>query len=233
MTKSRRKAGGPALDAESFGTDDIEILEIVGLDEDAPAPGIGTDYGSEDEEEVLLSFDDDAGAGGLAAREDEELSDRPGAKGFAEQDQLLRLQADFDNFKKRVDREWNFREKHVAAGLVTRLLPILDNFERAVSTEHSRGVDRAFRDGVALIFRQLLDEMRKEGLRAIDSLGEPFNPKLHEAVATDSQSDLPPNTVVEELRRGYLLHDRVLRPSLVKVTVDTTEGIRSETDGEE
>ena len=82
-------------------------------------------------------------------------------------------------------------------------------------------------------FRQLLDELRKEGLRAIDSLGEPFNPNLHEAVATETNPDLPPNTVVEELQRGYLLHDRLLRPALVKVTVDSSDGERSETDGEE
>jgi molecular chaperone GrpE len=232
MTKSRRKESGPALEPDSIELDDIEILEIVGMDEDAPAPGIGAESEQEDDNEILLSFDEDADAG-VAIREGKDLPERPGGPAAADQDQLLRLQADFDNFKKRVDREWISRERHVAAGLVTRMLPILDNFERAVSTEHALGVDRAFRDGVGLIFRQLLDELRKEGLRAIDSLGEPFNPKLHEAVATDSQSDLPPNTVVEELQRGYLLHDRLLRPSLVKVTVDTTEGAQFETDGEE
>jgi len=233
MTKSRRKESGPTLDPELLGADDIEILEIVGLDEDAPAPGIDSHSVPDERDEVLLTFDDEAEAGEPDLREAERRIEPAGPGEAQDDERLLRLQADFDNFKKRVDREWLHREKHVAAGLLTRLLPILDNFERAVSCGDSESNDGAFRDGVALIFRQLLDELRKEGLRAIDSLGEPFNPNLHEAVATETNPDLPSNTVVEELQRGYLLHDRLLRPALVKVTVDSSDGEPSETDGEE
>jgi len=100
---------------------------------------------------------------------------------------------------------------------------VLDNFERAVAVSPQNDSDRAFRDGVVLIFKQLLEELRKEGLTAIDSIGEPFDPNLHEAVATDSESAFPPHTVVEEMQRGYLLHDRLLRPSQVKVRIDTED----------
>jgi molecular chaperone GrpE len=100
---------------------------------------------------------------------------------------------------------------------------VLDNFERAFSTELPSEDGRAFQQGVALIFRQLLDELRREGLTAVDSLGQPFDPRLHEAVATERMSGLPENTVVEEIRRGYLLHDRLLRPAQVRVAVGESE----------
>jgi len=105
---------------------------------------------------------------------------------------------------------------------------VLDNFERALGG--STGTPGAsFREGMALVFRQLLEELRKEGLTAVDSVGEPFDPAVHEAVATEQAPELPPHTVVEELQRGYLLHDRLLRPALVKVTLDPdAEGATAE-----
>lgn len=134
-------------------------------------------------------------------------------------EQLLRLSADFENFRRRIEREREDSERHASASLVTRLLPVLDNFERALSRDPGAGSDR-FYDGVVLIFRQLLEELRKEGLAAVDSVGEPFNPELHEAVSTTVEQALPPNIVVEEMQRGYRLHERLLRPALVKVTVE-------------
>jgi molecular chaperone GrpE len=187
--------------------DEIEILEVVGLDEDSPAAG-PRDAGADDESsEITLDFDDRAGA------------DTGATHAAGEGEQLTRLRADFENFKKRVEREQEANERHAAAGLVSRLLPVLDNFERALSADVPSEDGRAFRDGVALIFRQLLDELRKEGLAAVDSLGQPFDPKLHEAVATDTVAGLPDQTVVEEIRRGYLLYDRLLRAAQVKVTL--------------
>jgi molecular chaperone GrpE len=106
---------------------------------------------------------------------------------------------------------------------------VLDNFERALSTEVPTEDGRAFQQGVALIFRQLLEELRREGLASVDSLGQEFDPTVHEAVITDSVPGLPDNTVVEELRRGYLLHDRLLRPAQVKVSLGEPQG--GSTDG--
>jgi len=206
--------------------DDIEILEVVGLDEcdpaDTPAP-LEPAPAAADEDEIVLDLgevgEDDLAAefGGYAGADPVEASDD-------DSDQLKRLQADFENFKKRVDREQEESRRHAASALVGRLLPVLDNFERAVAVGYEREqFDRSFHDGVALIFRQLLDELRKEGLTAVDAVGELFDPNLHDAVATDPESGLPPNTIVEEMRRGYQLHDRLLRPALVKVAVGADE----------
>lgn len=215
--------------AENLSTnDEIEILEVVGLDEDSPAARPREEASDETSEprdaphdaphdvpedgasEIVLDLD--AAEPQLDRGEQEsEVSDG---------ERLLRLTADFDNFKKRVDRERAAHRMYAAAQLVSRLLPVLDNFERALNAARQSDGDPAFHDGIALIFRQLLDELRKEGLTAVDTVGEPFDPEVHEAVATTTDSDLPPNTVVEELQRGYLLHDRLLRPALVQVRID-------------
>lgn len=201
------------LQPDMSDSDDIEILEVVALDEDSPAAEARRDEPEAERDEVTLDFDDAAASGAqVAGAEDEPSGD--------DRDRLIRLQADFENFKKRMEREREANERHATAGLVTRLLPVLDNFERALSSEVPTEEGRAFQEGVALIFLQLLDELRKQGLAAVDSLGQEFDPTVHEAVAMDADSGLPPNTVVEELRRGYLLHDRLLRAAQVKVSLD-------------
>jgi molecular chaperone GrpE len=193
--------------------DEIEILEVVGLDEDSPAARpVESPSDEADEDEITVDFDESSdGAGGI---------DEPAVTEF---DRLARLKADFENFKKRVEREKEANQRQAAAGLVTRILPVLDNFERAISTDVPTEDGRAFQQGVALIFRQLLEELRREGLVAVDSLGQEFDPTVHEAVITDNVPGLPDNTVVEELRRGYLLHERLLRPAQVKVSLGDPE----------
>jgi len=200
--------------------DDIEIIEVIGLDEDSPAPAAGSAPGAagDSSDEVVLDFDSEAEISGL-------LSEQPNGdlRDVPDSERLLRLKADFDNFKKRIDREREASERHASASLVTRLLPVLDNFERALARDVPEGDGNAFREGIEMIFRQLLEELRKEGLTSVDSIGQPFDPNVHEAVATDSRSDLPAQTVLEELQRGYLMHNRLLRPSLVKVCVEAME----------
>jgi molecular chaperone GrpE len=203
--------------------EDIEILEVIGLDEDSPAARPkrareGAPVGP-DAEVVLLDAD---GAEPHAGDDDRDRG--PGSTPRAEAaldeaERLARLAADFEGLRRRVEREREAAERHAAARLIERLLPVLDNFERALGAEPA-ALGPAFRDGIALIFRQLLEELRREGLAAVDTVGEPFDPEVHEAVLTTRDPDLPPNTVVEELQRGYLLHERLLRPALVKVTLD-------------
>lgn len=200
--------------------EEIEIVEIIGLDEDSPAakpirdePEVSAAE-EETEAEIVLDLDDES---------DETSEFVPGVMVppvVSEREQLLRIRADFENLKNRVERTREATERHAAAQLVSRLLPVLDNFERALSAARQVDGDTVFQDGIGLIFRQLLDELRKEGLMAVDTVGEPFDPEIHEAVATTDASGLPPNTIVEELQRGYLLHGRLLRPALVKVSVD-------------
>lgn len=177
--------------------DEIEILEVVGLDEDVPAAA---------ETEIELE--------GAETAEAPPLTESP-----SHAELLIRLRADFDNYKRRVERDREATERQATAGLVMRLLPVLDNFERALSTARRTDLDDQLYSGVALIFRQLLEELRHEGLEAVDSVGEPFDPAHHEAVATTREGGLPPHTVVEELQRGYCLNGRLLRPALVRVAL--------------
>ena len=118
----------------------------------------------------------------------------------------------------------DLKEIGVVARVVQNLLPVLDNFERAISSASPEEAASSLHQGVQLIFRQILDELRREGLEAVQTLGQPFDPTVHEAVATEHHPDLPHHTIMEELQRGYTLHQRLLRPALVKVSTDPGAG---------
>jgi molecular chaperone GrpE len=208
---------GPA-ELERDDSDEIEIIEVVGLNEDAPPPS------DEDPDEVEVDFEGGGSrapdpASGARGRPQSPLS-AVAVEDDSMKERLLRLQADFENFKKRVDREKADYQRLATASLVSKLLPVIDNFERALANEPRTEGEGAIHEGVALIHRQLMEELKKEGLAPMESAGEPFDPAHHEAVATDASSDLPPNTVVEELQRGYYFQDRLLRPAAVRVSVD-------------
>ncbi len=127
---------------------------------------------------------------------------------------LQRLQAEFENYKKRVERERDQYTEQANADLVLRLLPVLDDFERALQTE-SPDVP-TFKKGVAMIFSQLVKMLEAEGLSPIEACGEEFDPYYHECVLTDV-GNYEDDTVIEELEKGYMFKNRVLRPSKVKV----------------
>ena len=185
--------------------DEIEILEVVGLDEDAPAAS---------PEELEVEFEDDGAPapGGIGVPPTSAKS-----AVAQERERYLRLYADFENLKKRVERERVEHRLRATESLLSRLLPVLDNFERALA---ARAGEEGLRSGVQMIYRQLFDELRREGLRPVEALGQAFDPTIHEAVATAADSGLPPHTVVGELQRGYFFGDRLLRPSLVRVQTD-------------
>jgi len=128
---------------------------------------------------------------------------------------LVRLQADFENFRRRTRQDMENFYKYASEQLIRALLPVLDNFERALAAEGDT-ID-SFKAGVEMIYRQLLDVLAAEGLAAIPACGEQFDPVRHEAVLQEESGDYPDNTVIEELRRGYFLKDKVIRPSMVKV----------------
>lgn len=132
--------------------------------------------------------------------------------------QLQRLQADFDNYRKRTQKEKTELIKYASERLVGELLPVLDNFERAVSAAKVNPDFTAFSQGVEMILRQMQTALSKEGLRAMDAVGQPFDPNLHEAVLRVASEEHPENTVVEELQKGYYLKEKVLRPCMVKVS---------------
>jgi len=205
---------GQPMTPESDPMDDIEILEVVGLDEGG-TPLIEGE--AEDVEDVEVVFDEasDSPSQDTAPEPDETREIR---------DRLLRLQADFENFKKRIERERLDHLRYATAELVGRLLPVLDNFERAIAAFRPEGPSEAVIEGVQLIHRQLLQELEKEGLRGMESVGQPFDPGLHEAVATEADASLPPHSVTQVFQRGYFLHDRLLRPAMVRVCVDASDG---------
>ena len=132
-------------------------------------------------------------------------------------DDLRRLQADFDNYRKRMLREQTARIASASQGLVAKLLPVLDNFELAVShAEQSRDFDRMLK-GVEMVFGELREVLQGEGLVKIEAEGKPFDPERHEAVVAVEQEGAEPGTVVDVVRTGYELRGKVLRPAMVKV----------------
>lgn len=137
-------------------------------------------------------------------------------------DKLARRQADFENFRKRVERERSETYNRATADLVTKLLPVLDNLGRALDTEASLEASesdefRHFLSGVDLIYKQLGGLLETLGVKPVPSVGQPFDPHFHEAVVTEATDEHEPDTVIKEMVRGYRLGDKLLRPALVKV----------------
>ena len=137
-------------------------------------------------------------------------------------DRLARRQADFENYRKRVDRERTETYNRVVADVASKVLGVLDNLKRALETESSVEAGesdefRHFLSGVDLIYKQLSGVLEALGVKPIISVGEQFNPHIHEAVVTEVTDEVEPDTVVQEIRAGYRLGDRLIRPALVKV----------------
>lgn len=133
-------------------------------------------------------------------------------------DQLLRLRADFDNFRKRTLREKTLLCETANEELLTELLPVLDHMQLALGASNVAGADPAFRQGLLMIFEQLMGILAKFGLEPIDAEGKPFDPELHEAVSCMPSDTHPEGTVIGQARRGYLLKKRLLRPAQVIVS---------------
>jgi molecular chaperone GrpE len=131
-------------------------------------------------------------------------------------DRLLRLTAEFDNYRKRVERERRETFERAAASIIEDLLPIVDDFERALGADTGPGAE-PYKKGVEIIHRQLADLLTRRGVTAIETVGADFDPHLHQAVAYEPAPGAREGEVIEELRRGYKLGDRLLRPAMVKV----------------
>jgi molecular chaperone GrpE len=135
-------------------------------------------------------------------------------------DRVVRTLADFENFRKRSDREKADFFKYSLANVLRDILPVLDNFDRGL--DHAEEGDE-FHKGMLLIYKQLHDMLQKHGLKPIDESGVAFDPNIHEAVVREESDSVPSHTVVAILQKGYFLHDRLLRPALVKVAVGGPE----------
>lgn len=130
-------------------------------------------------------------------------------------DRLARMQADFENARKRASKEQQDFRDFALADAIKSLLPVLDSFERALKTS---GAEKSeFRSGIELIYKQLQDSLAKMGLLAISAEGQPFDPRVHEAIEMVDTKEAEDHTVLGELQRGYKLKDRLLRPAMVRV----------------
>lgn len=207
--------------------------ERDGRFEDEPGEGAGVaDAEAEVGDVEILGFEgeaDEDAAGGQPAPE-------PGAGGGAElaaalkaaDDRYLRLRADFDNYRKRSDREREELLRHSLVEPLRALLPVVDNLERAMSAQ---GGVEDLRKGVEMIARQLGETLRRLGVAEVPGVGERFDPRMHEAVMREESAAVEAPTVVAVLQRGYWLHDRLLRPAMVRVAVPVEGG--EEPPGEE
>jgi len=129
----------------------------------------------------------------------------------------LRTRADFDNYKKKIESDWKKLTEFATERLVFELLPVLDNFKRALNAMEGSKDREAIMKGVKMIYEQLLSVLEKEGLKPFSSVGEKFDPRLHEAVHIVDSKNHPPGTIVEEFEGGYFFKEKVLRPAKVSV----------------
>lgn len=199
--------------------DDVYVIDESDLEPAEMAEPQGTD-GGEPAVESRQSSASDADELERLREENEKL-----------RNDYLRSRADFENYRKRMERDKADFRKYALASSIEEILPVVDNLERALESRSDESGDD-FRKGVELIHKQLGDVLRKLGVSPIEEAGVPFDPTLHEAI-TREESDLhPPNTVVDVLRKGYVLNDRLLRPAMVRVSAESSPG-GEERSGEE
>lgn len=196
----------PENDAEILSADEVPTLDDLEFPED-----------SETESEEASGGPDTAEL--VATRA--ELK-RIEAENAELKDKLARRQADFENYRKRMDRERSDTYNRVVVDITSKLLPVVDNLKRALETEASLEASesdefRHFLSGVDLIYKQLNGVLEALGVTPIPSVGEQFNPHVHEAVVTEATDEFEPDTVMQEIVSGYRLGDKLIRPALVKV----------------
>lgn len=139
------------------------------------------------------------------------------------EDKMLRMAAEFENFKKRTRRERETYLKYAEEDILKELLPSVDNLERAI--EQGRNTDdiAALLEGVEMTFKGILTALEKFGLKLLDGVGEPFDPNFHEAVAMEASSEMPENSILQEFQKGYMYKDRLLRAAKVVVSKGDVE----------
>ena len=147
-----------------------------------------------------------------------------GAKAEQYFDNLLRLQAEFENYKKRSSKEKEQYLKFATEGLIYELIGVLDNFERAFDSAHKMNDFKSLHQGVEMILKQIHALLKKNGVKKIDCLGKPFDPTTQEAIAHAETNEHPENTVIEEVQKGYLLGEKIIRPAVVKVSRKPEKG---------
>jgi len=173
-----------------------EMIEEKGLEEDGNKLNEEIETLQKDNDEIYT-----------LKKENDELMNR-----------YLRVQADFDNFRKRSRLEKEETIKLANAKLITDLLSVIDNLERALMVNGDDTNFQALKQGVEMVYREFKQSLEKAGLKEMDAVGKPFDPNYHQAVMQEEKEGIEPNIVLEELMKGYLLNDKVIRPAMVKVS---------------
>jgi molecular chaperone GrpE len=149
--------------------------------------------------------------------ESDKIIDELSTKLQEEENKRLRLLADYENFKRRAALDQEALQKYRAQNLLTSIIPVLDNFARALSVEAKTEEIRSMMTGMEMIYRTLLEALESEGLVEIEAVDKEFDPNFHQAIMTGNDDEKPSGAILEELQKGYMLKDRVLRPTMVKV----------------
>lgn len=169
-----------------------------------------------DESEIETQIDEDVDTGVIAPFEEEFAKLKTEYE--EKYDQMLRKIAEYDNAKKRAERRAEESSKYAVEGVIKDVIPVIDSVERAIeSTKESKDFD-GLSEGVKLIHKQLLDSLQRRNVNAIEAIGVNFDPTRHEAILHVESEEVSENVVIEEYQRGYVLHDRVIRPSMVSVS---------------
>jgi molecular chaperone GrpE len=205
---------GEAVDMDAAAAAKAEAA--ADLDTEAPAsPEANADAASERDEN----------GAGVDLKDEEPVAEAEDPLAAAQQeaadyyDRLLRLSAEFENYKKRSSRELADFRKFANEQIIKDLLGVIDNLERAIaSASDQEGNAGSIAEGVELTLKEIIKILEKNGVTSIAAEGETFDPTYHQAVMQQETADQPPNTVVQELQKGYLLHNRLLRPSMVSVS---------------
>ena len=183
--------------------------------------------GSEDKHEIKVEFKDKTDEAAPTESEKGPKSDKDISKetiaGLEEklkeaEDKYLRLAAEFDNYRKRTARQFEDMSQAGRIHVITQLLDVLDNFQRALEASASSSNHDSLREGTELVYKNLYDILTKEGLEPIEAVGKPFDPNLHDALMQLESDEHPEGIVVQEMTKGYKLNDRVLRHSKVAVS---------------
>lgn len=204
------KAHGKATSEEKKQTkQDVREEELKNQEAEAKAEAEAEAAETADAKDTEATEQEDTKA---AEKEDTKAAEKIAAL----QDQVLRQMAEFDNFRKRTEKEKEQSFSNGAASVVEKLLPIIDNFERAIASR-KEDTDAAYADGVEMIYKQFNTVLEGLGIKAIEAVGKEFDPSLHNAVMHIDDENYGENEVVEELQKGYTYGDTVLRHSMVKV----------------
>ena len=200
-------------------------LNAPDMNPDTMNPDESTDMPLPADAEAAASDTDEATVPEEITSDDPEmlraLLDEANKRAHADHEAFLRARADFANFKRRTEEERESMKAFLSERMLKGLLPITDNFDRALlASETTKDYDKLI-GGINAVYRQLADFLTREGVEVIDALHQPFDPNLHDAVMREETTEYPDNTVVAELQKGYTIGGRVLRPTMVRVSTGT------------